>query len=223
MPNVRSLIERLDTTGDFHQFAQATERFGNDLERTWTETENGADLLWFAAAVGVDPKEIIATACELLEAVGKQIETVGWETAQVLKEVHAWQRGERSADEVDRSGWDAYALIARMDGRHSLPPVTDNVTDAAVWLTDLVRDIPSQTPPDLTENDEIPWSSSAWMLVNCLAHALVDHQSFNTSIPSERQQAFDSAMHRFAIAIRERITNAEIQAAAQQRGIWPFS
>src|ERR1700738_788328 len=112
MPTVRSLIERLDVTGDYHQFAQDTERFGNDLERAWRETENGANLLWLAAAVGGEPKKIIAISYELLEGVYKQIETVGKETTDVLEMVHAWQRGERSADEVDQAGWNAYSLIA---------------------------------------------------------------------------------------------------------------
>ena len=219
MLTVCSLIEHLDVLGDYHQFAQATEQFGNDLELAWTETENGANLLWLAAAVGVEPKKIVAIACELLEDVCKQIETVGPETTAVLEAVHAWQKGERSADEVEQAGWNAYSLIAHIDDGPPLPPDANEVADAAVWLTHLVQDMPPQTSPDPVTNNETSWSNSAWMIVNCLAHALAHHQGFNDNMPGEHQQTFDVVMHRFASAIRERITAAEVQAAAQQRDI----
>ena len=222
MPNVRHLIEHLDVLGDYRQFAQDAESFGGDLEQMWAAIDNGADLLWFAAAVGVEPKQIIATACELLEEVFEQIETAGQETAQVLEAVHGWQRGERSADDVDQSGWDAYALIARMDPGKDLPPDANEVADAAVWLTYLVRDFPLQMPPDPTESDDVSWSGSAWMIVDHLAYALTSHQSVDESSPNRRIDAFGNAMRRFAITIRERITGIEVQAAVHQRGIWPF-
>ncbi len=222
MPNVRRLIENLDVTGDYHQFALDAEPFGHDLEQTWAGIENGADLLWLAAAVGVEPKQIIVTAYELLEEVFEQIEMAGQETAQVLEAVRAWIKGERSADEVDRSGWDAYHQIAHMDPRKGLPPDADEVADAAVWLTYLVRDIPPQMLTDPAESDDAHWSGCARMIVDRLANALAYHQSFNDSSPDRRQQAHDNAMRRFAIIIRERITGAEVQAAAQQRGVWPL-
>ncbi len=218
MPNVRRLIEHLDVLGEFSQFAQDMEPFGNDLEQAWAGIENGANLLWLATAVGVEPKQIIATACELLDGVFEQIETAGQETAQVLEAVHAWQKGERSTNDVDRSGWDAYSLIARMGDGHPLPPDADNVADAAVWLTYLVRDSPRPSmPPDPIENDNAPWSVSAWMLVDRLAQALAYHQSFDASSPGRSQQGFENAMRRFASTIRERITSAEVQAAYEAR------
>jgi hypothetical protein len=66
MPNVRHLIEHLDVVEDHHEFAQSAEQFGDDLEQAWAGINNGADLLWLAAAVGVEPKQIIATAREQL-------------------------------------------------------------------------------------------------------------------------------------------------------------
>jgi hypothetical protein len=123
MTTIRQLIEHLDVTEDYLQFALDAEPFGDDLVQTWTGIENGAHLLWLAAAVGVEPKQIIATACDLLTEVFEQIETAEQEAAQVLKAVHEWQRGERSADEVDRSGWEAYGLIARMGVGHPFRPM----------------------------------------------------------------------------------------------------
>lgn len=221
MTNVRRLIEHLDVTGDYLQFALDAEPFGDDLVQTWTGIENGAHLLWLAAAVGVEPKQIIATACDLLTEVFEQIETAGQETAQVLKVVHEWQRGERSTDEVDRSGWDAYGLIARMGVGHPLLPDADEVADAAVWLTYLVRDLPPSLSSDHTERDQVFWCGSAWMMVDCLAQAIAYHQSPDNAPPGERQRIFEKAMRRFANLIREHIVWTEVQTTAQQRGIWP--
>ncbi|MBV9711824.1 MAG: hypothetical protein JO011_13040 [Ktedonobacteraceae bacterium] len=222
MPTIRQLIEHLDVSGEYCQFALDAEQFGDDLVQAWTGIENGAHLLWLAAAVGVEPKKIIATACDLLGEVFEQIETAGQETAQVLEAVHAWQRGERSADEVDRSGWDAYGLIARMGDRSPLAPDAEEVADAAVWLTSLVRDLPPSLSPDLAEHDQVLWCGSAWMMVDCLAQALASHQSPDDPPPGERQHAFEKAMCRFAILIREHIVGTEVQTAAQQRGAWPL-
>jgi hypothetical protein len=56
MPNIRQLIEHLDVTGDYRQFALDAQPFGDDLVQAWRGIENGAHLLWLAAAVGVEPK-----------------------------------------------------------------------------------------------------------------------------------------------------------------------
>lgn len=223
MTTIRQLIEHLDVTGDYHQFAQSAEQFGDDLEQMWAGSENGADLLWLAAVVGVDPQRIIAIACELLEEVFEQIEMAGQETAQVLEAVSAWQRGERSADEVDRSRWEAYDLIAHRGNRSPLPPDAEDVADAAVWLTYLIRDFPPHLPPDLAESNDVPWSGSAGEVVTCLARALAHYQSLDNGSPDRHQQAYDHALHRFAMTIRERIPGAEVQAAAQLSGLLPLS
>lgn len=132
LPSVRYLIEHLDGTGDHHQFAQYADRFGNDLKGAWAGTESGADLLWLAAAAGVEPNKIIALACNLLEGVWKQMETAGQETTQVIEAVRAWQRGEQQADDVERASYDAYSLIARMGNEHPIPRDREEVADAAV-------------------------------------------------------------------------------------------
>lgn len=84
------------------------------------------------------------------------------------------------------------------------------------------------TPPDPAENDDVNWGDSAWMLVGCLAHAVASKQSFDDSLSDKRraalyQQVFDEAMRGFAIIVREHISGGEVQAAAQQRGVWPSS
>ncbi|MGZ6388229.1 MAG: hypothetical protein ACXWQZ_03090 [Ktedonobacterales bacterium] len=221
--SVRHLIQHLDSTGDHHQFAQYADRFGNDLESAWAGTENGADLLWLAAAVGVEPKKIITLACDLLEGVWNLVETAGQETTQVIEAVRAWQRGEQQAGDVERASWAAYSLIARMGTDHPLPRDAEEVADAAVWLAYLVRDMPLQTPPDPAEHDDVNWSDSAWMVVGCLAQAVACKLCFDDSLPGTRKEAFDEAMHRFAIIVREHISGGEVQAAAQQRGVWSLS
>jgi DNA-binding ferritin-like protein (Dps family) len=90
MLTIRQLIEHLDVIGDYRQFALEAEPFGDDLMQAWVGIENGAHLLWLAAAVGVEPKQIITVACDLLAEVFEQIETAGQETAQVLEVIHAW-------------------------------------------------------------------------------------------------------------------------------------
>lgn len=224
MSNVRRLIEHLDVNENHHKFAQDAEQFGDDLEQAWANIENGADLLWLAASVGVEPKKIVATARELLAGVFEQTETAGRETAQVLEAVHAWEKGEWSADKVDRSGWYAYSLIAQMDPNKQLPPDATEVADAAVWLTTLVRDIPSHGLPDPLEDDDgdMDWGASAWMMLHCLAFALAYHQNFDDSSSDKHQQAYEDAMRRFAITIREHISGAEVQAAARQKAVWPL-
>lgn len=223
MPTIRQLIEHLDVIGDYRQFALEAEPFGDDLMQAWIGIENGAHLLWLAAAVGVEPKQIITVACDMLAEVFEQIETAGQETAQVLEAVQAWQRGERSADEVDRSGWDAYGLIARMDAGYPLAPDAEEVADAAVWLTYLVRELPPSPSPDLAEDDQVSWCGFAWMMVDRLAWALAYHQSPDDTPPGEHQRAFEKAMHHFAILIREHISGIEVQTTAQERGVWPRS
>lgn len=220
MPTIRQLIEHLDVIGDYRQFALEAEPFGDDLMQAWIGIENGAHLLWLAAAVGVEPKQIITTACDLLAEVFEQIETAGQETAQVLEAVHAWQRGERSADEVDRSGWDALDLIEYPE---TFPSDAVEVADAAVWLTTLFRDLPPSIPADLAEPDHAGWCEYAWMMVDCLARALAEHQNPDDIPPGEYQRAYEKAMGRFAILIREHISRIEVQTAAQQRGVWPRS
>lgn len=221
MPTVRQFIEHLDVIGDYRQFALEAEAFGDDLMQAWIGIENGAHLLWLAAAVGVEPKQIITTACNLLAEVFEQRETAGQETAQVLEAVHAWQRGEQSVDSVDRSGWEAYSLIAHMDPNKELPQDAEKVADAAVWLTTLVRDPSPSIPADLTEPEYAGWCEDAWMMVHCLAQALASHQNPDDTSPGEHQRAFEKAMGRFAILIREHISGIEVQTAAQQRGVWP--
>jgi hypothetical protein len=124
---------------------------------------------------------------------------------------------------VDRSGWDAYRLIAHMDPNKELPPDADEVADAAVWLTYLVRDLPPSIPADLAEPDHAGWCEGAWMMVNCLAQALAFHQNADDTPPGERQRAFEKAMCRFALLIREHISGVEVQTAAQERGQTPRS
>ncbi|HEU5375194.1 MAG TPA: hypothetical protein VFV38_07135 [Ktedonobacteraceae bacterium] len=216
MPTIRQLIEHLDVRGDYRQLALDAEPFGDDLLQAWTGIENGAHLLWLAAAVGVEPTQIITTACDLLTEVFEQIETAGQETAQVLEAVHAWQRGERSADEVDRSGWEAYDLITRKGISQPLSPDAEYVADAAVWLTSLVRDLPPSLPPDIAEHDHVLWCGSAWMMVDCLAQALASHQSPDDTPPGERQHVLEKAMRHFSILIREHIIGTEFQTAFQQ-------
>lgn len=223
LSSVRHLVERFDGTGDHHQLAQYAERFGDDLEGAWAGIENGADLLWLAAAVGVEPKKIIAVACDMLEGVWKQMETAGEETAQVVEAVRAWQRDEQQANDVDRAGYAAYSLIARMGDEHALPRYADEVADAAVWLTNLVRDMPSQTPADPAEHDKTCWGDSAWMVVDRLACAVVSKQQKDDSVPGKRREAFAQALQRFALIVREHISGVDVQVAAQQSGAWPVS
>ncbi|BCL81634.1 hypothetical protein ccbrp13_40990 [Ktedonobacteria bacterium brp13] len=81
---IEYLVEYLDVTEDYPQFAQEAEQFGDDLEQAWEGIENGANLLWLAAAVGVEPRRIIATARELLAEVFEQIETAGSGTSGMI-------------------------------------------------------------------------------------------------------------------------------------------
>src|SRR5205085_557440 len=140
MAAVRDLIERLDVSGTLQHFAQTTEQFGDDLERTWEESDNGAGLLWLAAALDVDHHGLVAAASDLLEGVVEQVETVSPETIRVLEAVRAWQQGEKSADEVYRWRNDALALVEVEDqDQVSLKePWMDDVSEAAYWLSELV-------------------------------------------------------------------------------------
>jgi hypothetical protein len=216
MSKVRQLIERLAGTEEQRQFARDSERFGDDLEQTWTENENGADLLWLAAAVGVVPKQIVATACELLEGVIEQTTTVRWEITQVLESIHAWERDEQSVEQVGQVGWNAYQLIADLEGNPPLPPDVDNVINAVVWLTEVVGESPPKLPDELYEQ-------GVWCFLDHLAQALALHQDrdgIDADPADVHQRAYAGAMRHFAITIRRRITGVEVQQAAQQRGIW---
>ena len=225
MSTVRRLIEQLDVIGEHHEFAQDADPFGDDLEQAWASIENGANLLWLAAGVGVDSKQIVAAAREVLESVFEQIEPTGQETAQVLEAVRAWERGERSADEVYRSSWDAYDLIAQMNPNDIPALAANEVADAAVWLAELVRDIPPRGHPDLRAGDDGDgdWGGYAWMMLNRLADARRYHQNCDERSSGKRQEAHDEAMRHFARTIREHITGAQVRAAAQQSAVWPLS
>ena len=211
MSNLRQLIENLDGEGNLQQFAQSAEQFGDNLERTWAESEDGAGLLWLAAAVGVDPKKIVAMACKLLEEVVEQVEMVGQETIQILGAVRAWERGEQSADEVERFGMEAYHLIENPGESNLVAPWVNDVTNAAIWLTDLV--VVEEFSPEC-----------AWDLVDHLAHALALHGGWgiDNDSPDGYQHAYDEAMRRFTPTIRRHITSAEVLTAAQQSGVWPL-
>ncbi len=100
MSNVRQRIEQLAATEEQRQFARSAERWGDDLERAWAASEDGAGLLWLATTAGVDPKQIGATACQLLAGVVEPITTTSQETTQMLEAVPAWERGEQPTDEV---------------------------------------------------------------------------------------------------------------------------
>src|SRR5437879_3348845 len=115
MANVRHFIEQLGGA-DLQSFAQAAEQYGDTLEQTWAQREDGAGLLWLAAAVGVDPKQIVVAACDLLEGVVEQVEAVSQETILILEAVRAWEKGEQSADDVARLGPDLSDLIENPSG-----------------------------------------------------------------------------------------------------------
>jgi hypothetical protein len=222
MSNVRQLIEQF-AAEEQQQFARGAERFGDDLERAWAESEDGAGLLWLAVIVGVDPKQIVATACQLLEGVVEQIKTTSQETTQILEAVHAWEKGEQSTDEVIALGVDVYRLIEDLDESPLVAPEVEEVVTAAIWLTNLVVEIPPQIPPDEILHDDL-LEQGTWCLVDHLAHAQALHQGWGGSDddpPEGYQHAYAEAMRRFAITIREGITGAQVQTAAQQRGIWP--
>jgi len=142
----------------------------------------------------------------------------GYVFFQILEAVHAWERGEQPTDEVTILGAEVYRLIEDLDESHLVAPEVEEVVTAALWLTNLVGEIPPQTlPDDLLEQ-------GTWCLVDHLAHAQALHQGWGGSDddpPEEYQHAYAQAMRRFAITIREGITGAQVQAAAQQRGMWP--
>jgi hypothetical protein len=71
-------------------------------------------------------------------------------------------------------------------------------------------------------NNDTDWGVSAWMMLHCLANAPAYHQNVDDVSPGKRQQAHDDAMRQFAITVREHITAAEVQTAAQQSEVWPF-
>lgn len=210
MSNVRQLIEHLGGV-DLQPFAQAAERYGDDLEQTWAQSEDGAGLLWLAAAVGVDPKQIVAVACDLLERVVEQVEEVSQETVLILEAVRAWERGVQSADDVVRFGIDPYDLIENPAESGLVAPWADDVINAAVWLTHFVG------------VGEI-FPEGAWELADRLAHALALHGGWgiDDDPPNGYQHAYAEAMRRFALTIRGQITGAQVQAAAQQSGVWPL-
>jgi hypothetical protein len=213
MAAVRDLIERLDVSGTLEHFVQTTEQFGDDLERTWEESDNGAGLLWLAAALDVDHHRLVAAACDLLESVVEQVETVSSETIWVLETVRAWQRGEKSADEVNLCGADALALVEEPDQISLDEPWMDDVNEAASWLTELV------------EASAIVLDECAWEFADHLAHALALYGgwgSISDEPPDRYQHAYDEAARRFAPTIRRQITSAQVQTAARQSGIWPL-
>jgi len=211
MSKVRQLIERLDEAGTFQRFAKASERYGDDLEQSWAESEDGGGLLWLAAEVGVDPKRIFAAECDLLEAVVKQVEIVGQETISILEAVRAWEKGEQSAHEVQRLGAEVYELIESPDENDLGVPWMDDVTNAAVWLT------------NCAEGGE-PFPEGEWEFVDRLAHALTLHGGWgiDTDPPDGYQRSYDAAMRRFASIVRGQITGVQVKVAAQQSGVWPL-
>lgn len=213
MANVCDLIERLDVAGTLQSFAQTTERFGDDLERTWAECECGVGLFWLAAAIGVDHHRLVAAACDLLEDVVEQVETASPETSRVLEAVRAWQRGEKSADEVNQCGDDALVLVEEPSQISLDEPWMDDVSRAASWLSELII------------ADALALNECAWECADHLAHAVALHGGWGSSSdtsPEQYRRAYDEAARHFASTIRGQITSTHIQAAAQQSGIWPL-
>lgn len=212
MAPVRDLIERLDVSGILHHVAQSTEPCGDDLKRPWEESDNGAGLLWLAAALDVDHHRLVAATGALLEEVVEQVETRSPETIQVLEAVHAWQRGETSAEDVSRWGNDALALVESEDpGQISLTePWMDEVSAAVYWLSELV-------------------SAEAIALDECadhLAHAVelkIGWGNRPDDWPQKSKLASDEARRRFAATIRAQIPFAHLQAAARRSGLWLLS
>lgn len=213
MDTVRDLIERLDVSGDLRRFAQSTEPFGDDLERTWEESDNGVGLLWLAAALDVDHHRLVAAACDLLEDVVEQVETVSPETIQVLETVRGWQRGERSADEVMLCGDEALALVEveNSDQISLTEPWMDDVSEAASWLSYMIA-------------ERIALDECTWECADHLAHAIELKIEWGNKLdtwPQESKRAYDEAAHRFASIIRGQITSTHLLAAARLGGIWP--
>lgn len=215
MGTVRDLIERLDVSGTLQRFAQTTEPFGDDLEYTWEESDNGVGLLWLAAAVGVDHSRLVAAACDLLEGIVEQVETVRPETIQVLEAVRSWQRGETSVDEVERCGDEALALV-EIEDPSQIPleePWMDDVSEAASWLSELVS------------ADAMALDECAWECAEHLAQAAALHGGWgdrSDGWAQEYQRAYDEVTRRFASTIRKQISSAHLGASAKRCGIWPL-
>jgi hypothetical protein len=223
---VRQLIERLDVTGEHDQFAQAVERFEDDLEQAWAESEDGGSLLWLAASVGVDCHQIVVTAHALLGNVSGQKTLVGplerrlgQQMVQVLEKVHAWNTGKQSAEHVSLAGLELYRLCEDLIESYPLSPEMDHLTQAVIWLTTLVGECPPLVlPDDLLEQ-------GSWCLVDHVAHASALHQrqSGDADESSEsHHRAYVEAMHRAASVVRRHITGTQVQEAARQRGVWPL-
>lgn len=215
MAAVRDLIEGLGVSGALEHFVQTTEQFGYDLERTWEESDNGAGLLWLAAVLDVDHHRLVAAACDLLENVVEQVETVSSETIWVLETVRAWQRGETPAEEVYQWGNDALALVEGEDpDQISLKkPWMDDVSEAAYWLSELVS------------AEAVALDECAWQCADHLAHAIEMKVGWGNRLdewPQESKLAYDEAGRRFAAIIRGQISFAYLQAAARRRGLWPL-
>ncbi|HEU5374242.1 MAG TPA: hypothetical protein VFV38_02295 [Ktedonobacteraceae bacterium] len=215
MAAVRNLIERFDVSGTLEHFVQTTEQFGDDLERIWEESDNGAGLLWLAAALDVDHHRLVAAACDLLEGVVEQVETVSSETIRVLETVRAWQQGKKSAEEVYQWGNDALALVEGEDSDQiSLKePWMDDVSEAAYWLSELVS------------AEAVALDECAWECVDHLAHAIEMKVGWGNRLdewPQESKLAYDEAEHRFATTIRGQIPFAHLQEAARRCGLWPL-
>jgi hypothetical protein len=226
LSKVRQLIEHLDVSGEHSQFSQTAERFEDDLEHAWAESEDGGGLLWLAASVGVDCRQIVGAALELLDEpirqkslVGPLERQLGKQMVQVLEEVHAWNKEKQSAEHVSLAGLELYRLGEDLIESYPLSPEMDHLTQAVIWLTTLVGECPPLVlPDDLLEQ-------GSWCLVDHVAHASALHQrqGGDTDESSEsHHRAYALAMHRAAHVVRRHITGAQVQEAAHQRGVWPL-
>jgi hypothetical protein len=232
---VRQLIERLDVRGEPSQFAQEAEwLFDVVLEQMWAESEDGGELLWLAASVGANCHQMVGAAHALLEDVIRQTPFVGplerrcgRQMVQVLKQVQKWNRGKQSAEQIEQAG----LLLSRLceDAAMGASPwseedapfseVLDHLAQAVIWLTTLVGECLS-----LRLSDEQREGRVWWVLADQAAQASALHKvgGDEEQVPESYHRAYALAMQRFAHIVREHITRAQVQEAAQTLGVWPL-
>jgi len=182
MSNVRQLIEQLAATEEQRQFARSAERFGDDLERAWSESEDGAGLLWLATTVGVDPKQIVATACQLLEGVVEQINTTSQETTQILerngqKRYHRGSYRKRGiAMTPDMLRLSLIRLNRLYDAKKSLLTYkADNTSTAERLYNELNQDIENEFPGFSVKRVDIRHVEDSQNSVVNWVHVLAPH------------------------------------------------
>jgi len=118
--------------GDYPDVVRLAGELAGDANQLWTRLADGADLLWLAASVGVDPHMVASVALDALSSADDEVEAGCAEVHDVLFAARARLAGHGSEKALEEAGTDAYCRIA-FNREPPLPDDADVVTNAAVY------------------------------------------------------------------------------------------